>query len=660
MTTTLSLGDVARLAGVSRPVVSMWRKRPKDGVAFPSPIEGGRFSAADIVDYLGRTRRGNNPDARRDFAVAAARSSHGAASADDLLVLLATAAVTGRSLADADPEELLDAVDALDPDDEWLFSELESVDIQQLATEADAVADAAWSAADAYESLLAYLRSRRRGVIEPGDTVVAWMASLARLLRSEQGAVVDAAGSAGDVVLAMAAHEDALDPPVVLAVASKGTRQARRRYAVHGIRPDLTHVGDDWGLPDGSVVLAAVHGDPDAAFDLLEEVAVQLGGATTALVVGPASVLVDELPGPLEARRDGFLRDPGRTLAAAVRLPQGLSRTAGREHLALWLLQAHAPSVTRIGDLGGQTPTPILWQQLLDDMLAVASGVRLRSFALLQRVPAATLLTTGRSLIDHEVAALEELVPSAGDDAARIRQLVDLLAAPLPDLFASRSLRVIGSRPTRHTSLGEAARSRQVAVLPGVRMEALPEGATPLWTAESLGTGTSTTVDLLALSTAHPNARLTEAGDVVFTSVGKPRAVVDAVGGGVVAYPARIIRVTPGRPLSPRAIAAAVNDLEHGNSKWRSWRIPLVQGDPADADGVLALVDALAESLRARQAQVDELRRLVVRAVLPGAVAFHETRPTTGKAIDGTHSHGVRTSGSDLGQGTQGHPVEGG
>lgn len=625
MTATLSLADVARLARVSRPVVSMWRKRPIGGLPFPDATGTGRFSAVEVVEYLETTRRGNNPDVRRDVAIAAVRSSDAEAPVDDLLILLAAKAVTGRSLADADPEDLLDTVEALDPDDEWLFGELEAVDVDLLAEEADAIADAAWSAADAYESLLATLRSRSRGSAEPGDAVTSWMASLAWLLRSERGAVVDVAGTAGDVVVAMVSNEDASDVPVVMPMTETDNREARLRYAVQGIRPRIARVGDDWGLPEGSVVLAALPADPTIALDILDEVAVQLEGASTALVAGPASVLVDELSGPLEARRDRFLRDPRRTLSSAVRLPQGLCRTGGREHLALWLLQAHAPDVTRTGDLAGRQATPVLWQQLLDDMLAVASGVRLRSLALLQPIPAATLLAARRSLIDYDVAVTADLSSAAGDDAARIRQLLDLLCAPLPEPFASQTLVANGSRPARHTTLGAAARSRQVTVVGGLRMRALPEGATPLWTSDTLLTGTPGSVDLLAVTTAHPKAQLTQTGDVVFTTVGKPRAVVDAVGGAVVAYPARVMRVGRGAPLSPRAIAAAINDLPSGHATWRAWQVPVVS-DPTGVEDALARVDALATTVQQRQAQVEELRRLVVRAVLPGAVAFHETQ----------------------------------
>ena len=48
--------------------------------------------------------------------------------------------------------------------------------------------------------------------------------------------------------------------------------------------------------------------------------------------------------------------------------------------------------------------------------------------------------------------------------------------------------------------------------------------------------------------------------------------------------------------------------------------------DAAGVEDVLARVDVLATTIQQRKTQVDELRRLVVRAVLPGAVAFHETQ----------------------------------
>jgi hypothetical protein len=380
MSDTLSLADVARLSGVQRPVVSMWRKRPKAGLRFPEPTADGRFLAEEVTAYLESTGRGNNPEAARDVALAGVRSAHGDAPLDDLLTLVATVAVTGRSLAESDPEDLLDLVEALDPDDEWLFGELEATDIDGLAAQADAVIEAAWSPVAAYEALRATSCLRSTPRVAPGE-LSELMASLARVMRAESGALVDVAASATDVIVRGASGDEVSDDlPVVVAAAS--SREARRRCAVHGIRPRVVAMGDDWSLPGGSVVLAALPDDADAAFDLLDEVAVQLGPDCTAVVAGPASVLVDAVPASLEARRDAFLREPGRSLAAVVRLPQGLALVGGREHLALWLLRPHTPERTWVADLAGHRRGDRVWREgLLDDLVAVASGVRERSFA---------------------------------------------------------------------------------------------------------------------------------------------------------------------------------------------------------------------------------------------------------------------------------------
>lgn len=72
----IDLAGVARLAGVQRPVASMWRSRFAAAPdPFPEPIadEGDRprFDAEQIADWLARTGHGNNPEARADAAAAA-------------------------------------------------------------------------------------------------------------------------------------------------------------------------------------------------------------------------------------------------------------------------------------------------------------------------------------------------------------------------------------------------------------------------------------------------------------------------------------------------------------------------------------------------------------------------------------------------------------
>jgi hypothetical protein len=626
MSDTLSLADVARLSGVQRPVVSMWRKRPKAGLGFPEPTADGRFLAEEITAYLEATGRGNNPEVGRDVALAGVRSAHGEAPLEDLLTLVATVAVTGRSLAESDPEDLLDLVEALDPDDEWLFGELQAADIDGLAVQADAVIEAAWSPVEAYEALCATSRLRSPGRVSPGQELSELLASLVQVVRADRGALVDVAASGTDVIVRAASGDEVPDDlPVVVAAARP--REARRRCAVHGIRPRVVAMGDDWSLPGGSVVLAALPDDADAAFDLLDEVAVQLGPDCAAVVAGPASVLVDAVSPALEARRDAFLREPGRSLAAVVRLPQGLASGGGREHMALWLLRPDAPERTWVADLAGHRLGDRVWREgLLDDLVAVASGVRERSFAMLHPVPSAKLLAAGGSLIDHDVAVNAQIPPSAGDDAARMRQLLDALAAPAADPFAGLVLAAPGSMPARFVTLGDASRGRRVRVASGARIGTAPPGTTPLWTSDAVASAVPLRTDLLTLAGTYPQAELTEPDDVVFTTAGQPRAVVDAGGGAFVAYPARVLRIAPGQPLSPRAIAAAINALPAGNTAWRSWPLPVIDADPAAADGILARVDAWAATLRERQSQVEELRRLVMRSVLPGAVTLTENR----------------------------------
>ncbi|MDQ0212648.1 hypothetical protein [Arthrobacter bambusae] len=61
----MNLSDVAALAHVQRPVVSMWRKRSIGSAQpFPGPValEGGRevFDADQVAAWLAVTGRGNN------------------------------------------------------------------------------------------------------------------------------------------------------------------------------------------------------------------------------------------------------------------------------------------------------------------------------------------------------------------------------------------------------------------------------------------------------------------------------------------------------------------------------------------------------------------------------------------------------------------------
>ncbi|RFA22778.1 hypothetical protein [Subtercola boreus] len=71
----ISLPGIAALAGVQRPVVSVWRTRASNyssGARFPLPVaeRGGAelFDAHEVAAWLVETGHGNNPNALGDMA----------------------------------------------------------------------------------------------------------------------------------------------------------------------------------------------------------------------------------------------------------------------------------------------------------------------------------------------------------------------------------------------------------------------------------------------------------------------------------------------------------------------------------------------------------------------------------------------------------------
>jgi hypothetical protein len=125
----MTMVDIARLARVRRPVVSVWRSRPAS-TRFPEPLPGGtgeeRFDADAVVDWLEHTGRGNNPEVRADAAAFA--WPLGPTARDDatvfngVMALLCLRELAACRLGDLDSHELLDLAEEADPDDEYLLA----------------------------------------------------------------------------------------------------------------------------------------------------------------------------------------------------------------------------------------------------------------------------------------------------------------------------------------------------------------------------------------------------------------------------------------------------------------------------------------------------------------------------------------------------------
>ncbi|MGA4507261.1 hypothetical protein ACQB6R_06055 [Propionibacteriaceae bacterium G1746] len=627
--TTLSLADVARLAGVQRPVVSMWRRRPKSGLGFPTPTSDGRFDAAEVVDWLEATQRGNNPDPRADLAIqAVVGSSTDAALVQDLRLLLAARTMLDQPLAGMTFDDLLDETDELDPDDDYLYSDLEALGrdrFNQLAAQTDAIADAAWHPRHAFEQLTDTLAATGKAHdTRLAPELVDLLAASATALLSPAGTMVDLSGSCADVIIRQAGKEDIPTPTVTLA-ARQPSRDALLRYRTHDITPRHVTLDDDWALRAGDVVISRLPRTADTAFDLLDELALQLPAQTFGLIVGPAKLLTDSLPHDQVGRRDVHLRQ--QRVRAAVRLPQGLTRGGTREHLALWLMTPSDSSPTLwAGDLSGRAFDEPTRQNLLDDLLATTRDDRARAFLTLTRSNPARVLANGSSLVTQPLPQAQLLTGSAADDSARIQTLRAALNAPLPDVLPHDPVAVTETAPST-IRLGDALDQRLATLLSGTRLADLPSGTLRVWDADAVHSSDPRQVDLLALTRAHPHLQLTYPGDVVFTNHGRPRAIVDRAGGSAVAYPARIIRSTS-ETLVPEAIAEAINQLPPGNGKWRTWPLPVSTISRETADTLMQHLQNWESLLQQRQTQLHELRRLVTRSVLSGAITLS---PTTQK-----------------------------
>lgn len=615
---TMSLYDVANLAQVQRPVVTMWMKRTTSH-PFPTALSDGRFPAGAVVDWLEQTGRGNNPNARADLAIQLATSA--GVSPEQrraLAVLITLRALVGERLSASSPDELLDLAEELDPDDEFLFSEVQNLDLvanPDLVPQADEIVDAAWNAPAALERLVDAQTRASDERLHPD--LVALMAELCRSLMSEESRITDLEAASADVVLEVVANEDSVVRDVCVPT-SDGSRAELRRYRVHDVAPEVRDM-DSWSLDPEDLCLVRVS-DP-SGLALIDETTLRMGGASLVLAVGPASVLTDQLPAEHQAQRDGLIRDIGMdsaVLRAAVRLPAGLTRSGSRQHLALWLLgPAPRNAPVWVGDLSGAVFDAPTRQRLLDDLLAVVDNPGGRGFSVLHPVSRPMLVTQRGSLVS--AGSPTSVAPvSVTDDAARIRTLGEALARPLPQLAP---LSIAGTRDAaaRRITLGAAEQARLIRVGSGARISDLPKGTMPLWTPQAVAAGVSDSCDLVAFTRAHPRTPLTRPGDVIFTWHGTPAAVLDRNGGAAVCFPARTIRVTSSR-MSPAAIVDAINAVPAGNKKWRTWSVTESQIDVDLADTILGSFQDWEAEVRVRQTQLEELRLLVTRSVLSGAI----------------------------------------
>lgn len=676
MTTTsatdlrLGLADVAALAHVRRPVVSMWRVRSSGtDQPFPAPVEirDGQewFDGRRVVDWLEVTGRGNNPDVGADLAAYAGVES-GSPAGDEvvflgLTALLCLTAINGGPFGDADAGDVLDLADGADPDDELLFREIESLGARlgALAHYCDLLVDAAYHPMAALERLIGE-RFRR---YVPAQSVVALTRPAHELIGAAAVALADGAGhesltvvdpTAGgsDLLLAVAERAGGRDLAVLTGRSDDAAgRLARRRLRVHGVHRAVGPGGDaPDDQPEEAILLARYPspGRPDmTAPEMMDTVTDLLLGTTERqrfLVVAPAATLTDRLrDARARMARDRLLRFP--TLRAVVRLPAGLVAARPRERLALMMFgRRHdewpgEPQLL-IGDLSNVTLGGAAIDDLVTDLVAGTASpedARAHRFRFLRPVVVRRVLAATGSIV--EVVGPGQARPASGTDLVlRISELVEriprLPSAPtVPDVAVASTTGI----PYPATTLGAAKDRGDVRVLPGLRLDdGLEPGAVRvLGEAEVSGADRpgDRTVDRLGLVARHPTVRFTEPGDVVFASAPHPTALVDADGGAVVVYPARIARIAdPESGLTAHLLAADINALPDAAKAWRGWPLRRLPSDQAAVlDRALAGIETYRVSLDRHRRDVDELAELLARGATDGAVTLtNPSEPTKG------------------------------
>ncbi|QGH69039.1 hypothetical protein [Pseudactinotalea sp. HY158] len=685
----VGLADIAEVAGVQRPVVSVWRSRHPDGPnRFPLPCEqrGTRllFRAGEVADWIDRTGLGNNREFTADVVVRALRGSVAPAELHVITALVRLRAASGGPLAGCDVEALLDLADDADPHDRDSYRELEAAAavparLEHLASLADEVVDSAYSAGAAIDRLLPAL--------VPADDALAPAALdlLARLaLTLSPGGplvVADPEPGAGDVLAAVLSHEEHLDraravlpepagaPPTIdhppgdrpaddrpttdhptTARSGPGAgtlaRLARRRLLAHGWQ--VTHSDMASGFAAGAIVVTTLsrwvergergeRGDA-GVLERIDEIAVRLAPGQRAVVLGPARVLIDEAGPEVESIRSDLLRTD--KVRAAVLLPAGLVPSRSRERLALWVLGDAHPEVPiggrwiMVADASvqplrrGRLPAGLVDDLLTDVLAAMGTSAEVRAHAF----RFARFAHTSRILAERAglLATSRPLQRAIRDDAAapaRVRELSRALA-DVPAATVDLAVRAGDPVAVRRFTLGELIDRRALRRLPGNRIEGLARPATGasgevrvIGPAEVTGEGGPRAVDRMELIARHPGSRLTEPGDVVFTSAPRPAAIVDRAGLSLVAYPAQVLRVRDHAVgLVPALIAADIRRAERGTRR-RDWALRLVPPEQAaQTAAALARIEEAQAAARESLRLLQELTTEVTAGVSAGVV----------------------------------------
>ncbi|UEJ82925.1 hypothetical protein Bra3105_00905 [Brachybacterium halotolerans subsp. kimchii] len=676
---TLTMQQIADAAQVRRPVVTTWRRRYADtDHPFPAALDDGtgRFDADAIATWLRATGAGNNPEAADELA---AHSSQTLGLSDDVeasSALLLLHSLIGEPLTGADPMEIglriaeSGAGSLLDLDETLDLLE----DAERVRT-VDSVAEAAFSAMPVLDRMVAGFESpggpwAAQSLTHAGADLIA---AVIDELRTIAPRTLVPFGTGGHVLanLALRGLDEGENPSFAIDPSTQRTpadRAAWRRLLAHGI--DCEHLespsgessdrtADTGDLDPGEHALVLAQWqqveDPAAFFDAVDRMVLGLGPTNIALVLGPASLLVEDgLPVSLAEHRARILDAPGPDaprLRYLARLPKGLSRFGGRRRLALWVL-GRAQSLrgtdwTVFGNHGSTPLTAATSRAIASDVaVALTGGSALHEHPFLSSARRASgPYLAGTSLL------IDTATGSAPDPGALLATVWDLSRGALDGAVsvAIREEPAPGDRPRRAPGAADTAdpidwrtATRSLARdLAGVRIDeeligGPGHGSVVLIGPEEVrepGRIGRRAVDRLDLERTCPRARFTEPGDVVFVSSGGAAALVDDEGGHLVRAPARVLRCrradgVRARVLHPR-IAARDIARAVGTDR-RAWHLHTLPADQLDGTHAAArAVSARRDSLLAALRDLDDLEDTLYEGVVTDALTLTTAEPAS-------------------------------
>ncbi|ALG86431.1 hypothetical protein [Gordonia phthalatica] len=654
MEATVTMQQIADVTGVQRAVVSMWRSRYADGdTAFPAPVKRRgstfEFSASQIATWLQLSELGNNPHAAADLEL---HSSVMDAAVVDAEAASALLLITARTKGTAhDLEDIEAAHVAIGISDDRLLSIDDVANAREradLVPVVDTLSEAAFGAANVLPHLASRVQRNTEAITDElltsdGRTLLASI--VAELVRTSDRVVIPEGPGGLELVRAAAEMLSEAEQPVYGCADSRCASLAdrvqwRTLLAADASIESVVQDSDDWAA--GLVIAqwaSATMDDADEFFDWLDDLTLQMGSGTL-LLVGPASLLIDDLPPMRTSRRSLFLGTEGYVapLRYTAPLTRGLLRSGSRKQLALWVLsraEDDASAVTVYADHSEHKLNAFETQTLAADIAASVRGDRAssqhgylrgtarNSGAMLTRGVMRVAPTSDSSLDGREVHARVW----AADDQVDVPVLrgIELEAVQRdskPKVRTWRSATTGVSRLARGLS-GHQVPTELIAPMGPGRVAVIgPEELRGDALLDARG------VDRLELERAAPRARFTHPNDVVYLPTKQRVAIVDRTGGHLVLSPARIVRcsdnIESDVQLVPHIVAEDITQQAGADTAgWVLRTVPTGQ-----VEGLMRVqerIETRRAAIAAEAAALDAIQSELARGVAAGVLTTRIT-----------------------------------